>query len=125
MNRDTVYLYWNNKNNNESYRVAKLYKESNRYYFKYIIEDVKIALENGFQLLVAFPNVNATYESGSLFACFAARLPDKRRPEIRKILDTYGLKEYDEYELLKKSGAKLPTDDYEFRRIYCNKTRLA
>ena len=66
--------------------------------------------------LIPFPNVNATYENNKLFPCFATRLPDKRRPEIRKILDTYGLKEYDEYELLKASGAKLPTDWYEFRR---------
>ena len=26
----------------------------------------------------------------------------------------YGMTEYDEFELLKRSGAKLPTDNYEF-----------
>ena len=49
-----------------------------------------------------------------LFAVFGARLPDKRRPEIKEILETYGMTEYDEFELLKRSGAKLPTDNYEF-----------
>lgn len=116
MNKDTVYLYWNNKRSGKSYKMAELYKENGNFYFKYIVENVKIALQDGFMYLIAFPNVNATYESSDLFACFATRLPDKRRPEIRKILDTYGLKEYDEYELLKASGAKLPTDDYEFRK---------
>ena len=116
MNNDTVYLYWNNRRSNKSYKVAKLYKENGKFYFKYIVENVRVALKDGFMYLIPFPNVNATYESNDLFACFATRLPDKRRPEIRKILDTYGLKEYDEYELLKASGAKLPTDEYEFRR---------
>lgn len=116
MNNDTVYLYWNNRSSNKSYKVAKLYKENGKFYFKYIVENVKVALKDGIMYLIPFPNVNATYENNKLFPCFATRLPDKRRPEIRKILDTYGLKEYDEYELLKASGAKLPTDWYEFRR---------
>lgn len=116
MDKDTVYLYWNNKENNQSYRIAELYKYGNKYYFKYILENVKIALKEGFKLLVPFPNINATYESQNLFATFASRLPDKRRPEIKKILKTYDLEEYNEFELLKRSGAKLPTDNYEFRK---------
>lgn len=116
MDKDTVYLYWNNKENNQSYRIAELYKYDNKYYFKYILENVKIALKEGFKLLVPFPNINATYESQNLFATFASRLPDKRRPEIKKILKTYDLEEYNEFELLKRSGAKLPTDNYEFRK---------
>lgn len=115
MNKDSIYLYWNNQNDNKSYKVAELYKSNNKYYFKYILENVNEALALGFKLLVAFPNVNATYESNSLFASFASRLPDKRRPEINKILKSYGLENYDEYELLKRSGAKLPTDNYEFK----------
>lgn len=31
-----------------------------------------------------------------------------------KIFNKYGLKEYDSFELLKKSGGKLPTDNLEF-----------
>lgn len=115
MSKDSVYLYWNNKETNHNYKIAELYKLNNKYYFKYILENVKIALQEGFKLLIPFPNVNATYESQNLFPSFASRLPDKRRPEINKILDTYNLKNYDEFELLKKSGAKLPTDNYEFK----------
>ena len=116
MEKDLVYLVWTDVKTGNKYKVAKLYKENGKFYFKYIVENVRLALKDGFMYLIPFPNVNATYESNDLFACFATRLPDKRRPEIRKILDTYGLKEYDEYELLKASGAKLPTDEYEFRR---------
>lgn len=116
MERDSVYLIWTNTETGKSYKVGKLYKENKKFYFKYIIENVKEAETAGFKLLVAFPSLNATYESPKLFANFASRLPDKRRPEIDKILQEYGMKEYDEFELLKRSRAKLPTDSYEFVR---------
>ena len=92
----------------------KTQKFKNTEDFKYILENVKEAQKDGFELLVAFPQINATYENPHLFAVFGARLPDKRRPEIDKILEEYGMTEYDEFELLKRSGAKLPTDNYEF-----------
>ena len=117
MNKDSVYLYWNNKENNESYKVAELYKLDNKFYFRYILDNVKTAIKVGFKLLIPFPNVNATYENDKLFASFASRLPDKKRPEIEQILKTYGMEKYNEYELLKVSGAKLPTDSFEFRRV--------
>ena len=75
-----------------------------------------LVLSNGFELLIAFSQINATYENPQLFAVFAVRLPEPTRPEIKEILDTYGMKEYDDFELLKRSGAKLPTDNYGFVR---------
>lgn len=114
MERDIVYLVWTNKNTGKSYKVAELYKENGKFYFKYILENVKEAEKDGFTLLIAFQTVNATYENPQLFAVFSARLPDENRPEIKEILATYGMTEYDEFELLKRSGAKLPTDNYEF-----------
>lgn len=114
MQRDLVYLVWTDVKTGNKYKVAMLYKENETYYFKYILENVKEAQKDGFELLVAFPQINATYENPHLFAVFGARLPDKRRPEIKEILSTYGLEEYDEFELLKRSGAKLPTDKFEF-----------
>ena len=114
MEKDLVYLVWTNINTGNKYKVAMLYKENGTYYFKYILENVKEAQKDGFELLVAFPQINETYENPHLFAVFGARLPDKRRPEIDKILEEYGMTEYDEFELLKRSSAKLPTDNYEF-----------
>lgn len=114
MQRDLVYLVWTDVKTGNKYKVAMLYKENETYYFKYILENVKEAQKDGFELLVAFPQINAKYENPHLFAVFGARLPDKRRPEIKEILSTYGLEEYDEFELLKRSGAKLPTDNFEF-----------
>jgi hypothetical protein len=43
------------------------------------------------------------------------RLPPlTERRDISTILDKYGMNYYDEFELIRKSGAKLPTDPYEF-----------
>ena len=114
MEKDLVYLVWTDVNTGNKYKVAMLYKENGIYYFKYIIENVKEAEKYGFSLLVSFKILNATYENPQLFAVFSSRLPDATRPEIKEILDTYGMTEYDEFELLKRSGAKLPTDHYEF-----------
>lgn len=114
MEKDLVYLVWTDKTTGNKYKVAMLYKENNKFYFKYILENVKEAEKYGFNLLIAFQSLNATYENPQLFAVFSSRLPDENRPEIKEILATYGMKEYDEFELLKRSGAKLPTDNYEF-----------
>lgn len=114
MEKDLVYLVWTDVDEEKKYKVAELYKENGKYYFKYILENVKKAQEKGFELLIAFPQINATYENPELFAVFSSRLPEPTRPDIKKILDTYGMTKYDEFELLKRSGAKLPTDNYEF-----------
>ena len=114
MKRDLVYLVWTDVKTGNKYKVAELYKENGHFYFKYILENVKEAQKYGFKLLIAFPQINALYDNPRLFANFAARLPEPTRPEIKEILKTYGMTEYDEFELLKRSGAKLPTDNYEF-----------
>lgn len=116
MEQDLVYLVWKDVKTGNKYKVAELYKENGKFYFKYIIENVKKAQKDGFELLIAFSQINATYENPQLFAVFATRLPEATRPEIKEILATYGMTEYDDFELLKRSGAKLPTDNYEFVR---------
>ena len=114
MEKDVVYLVWKDIDTGNKYKVAELYKMGDKFYFKYILENVKEAQKNGFRLLIAFPQINALYDNPKLFASFATRLPEPTRPEIKKILETYGMTEYDAFELLKRSGAKLPTDNYEF-----------
>lgn len=114
MEKDLVYLVWTDVKTGNKYKVAELYKENGKFYFKYILENVKEAQKYGFELLISFPQINAIYENPELFAVFSTRLPEPTRPEIKEILETYKMTEYDEFELLKRSGAKLPTDNYEF-----------
>jgi hypothetical protein len=54
------------------------------------------------------------YKRDILFPTFSSRLPDKKRRDIDEILKKYKLDEYDEYKLLKKSGARLPIDNLKF-----------
>ncbi|MEG1363539.1 MAG: hypothetical protein RSC92_03830 [Clostridia bacterium] len=115
MKKDTLYLVWKDQYNNK-YKVGELYKEDNQFFFKYLLDTVKIAMENGFRLLIAFPQLNAIYYNSHLFPAFSTRVPDKRRPEIDKILSTYNMDKYDEFELLKRSKGKTPIDDYEFEQ---------
>lgn len=120
MMNNLVYLVWNDNKEKKKYVIGKLYKEEEQYYFEYITENVEEAKKNGFNLLISFPDENKIYTNNRLFATFSSRLPDKRRPDINKILTTYQLKKYDEFELLKRSGAKLPTDNFEFITKYSN-----
>ena len=45
---------------------------------------------------------------------FSSRLPNPKRRDMDKILEKYGLAQYDGYELLRKNGGRLPIDTYEF-----------
>ncbi|MBU3219538.1 HipA N-terminal domain-containing protein [Clostridium algidicarnis] len=112
-NRDYIYLIWKDYKTRQRYIVGEL-SQNGKCEFKYRIEDVNKAIENGFEPLIAFPNINEVYESYDIFPAFSSRLPDKRRKDVKEILAKYKLERYDAFELLKKSGGKLPTDSLEF-----------
>lgn len=109
--KDYIYLIWHDRVNNKQFIVGKLSKNG-KYEFEYSNE-IDEALESGFNLLISFPEIKK-YESDVLFPIFSSRLPDEKRSDIEEILSKYNLKQYDEYELLKASGAKLPIDDLMF-----------
>ncbi|MFT8349140.1 HIRAN domain-containing protein [Clostridium saccharoperbutylacetonicum] len=112
-NRDYIYLVWKDYNSRQRYIVGEL-SRNGKYEFKYRIQDVNKAINNGFEPLIAFPNIDEVYESHDIFPAFSSRLPDKRRKDVKEILGRYKLQVYDAFELLKKSGGKLPTDSLEF-----------
>lgn len=110
--KDYLYLIWKSEKSRKQYIVGQLTK-NNQYEFQYC-EEVESAIADGFTPLLCFPDLDKVYKDGKLFPIFASRLPDKKRKNIHDILDKYGLKEYDEYLLLKRSGARLPIDSLEF-----------
>lgn len=110
--RDLIYLIWKEPKSRRNYIVGQLSKNS-QYEFSYGHE-VEQAVKEGFELLISFDNIDKVYKNGTLFPTFTSRLPDKKRRGIEKILAKYGLQEYDEFELLKRSGARLPIDNLEF-----------
>lgn len=111
-NRDYLFLIWKSEKERTQLIVGEL-SRNGHYEFKYS-EHINEALKEGFKPLVEFPDLSKTYTSELLFPTFASRLPDEKRRDMSQILDKYGLKEFNSYELLKQSGARLPIDSYEF-----------
>lgn len=110
--RDYLYLIWKDTESRRQYVVGQLSKNG-QFEFNYGME-IEEAIKNGFKLLISFDDIKKVYKSDILFPVFSSRLPDKKRKDIDKILLKYGLDKFDEYKLLKKSGARLPIDNFEF-----------
>lgn len=105
-----IYVYWFNKQ--KKYLIGTIEK-SEDCIFKYGYE-IKQAINNGFSLLVGFEDIDKVYHSKKLFITFSCRIPSNKRKDIKEILNKYNMKEYDEFELLARSGAKLPIDNLYF-----------
>lgn len=110
--KDYLYLIWKSGQSGRQYIVGQLTRNS-QYEFRYCGE-VGNAIEDGFVPLLCFPDLDQQYKDKKLFPVFSSRLPDKKRKNIKDILKKYGLENYDEYTLLKRSGARLPIDSLEF-----------
>lgn len=108
---DFLYLIWKDPRTRRNFIVGKLTREKS-FKFQYC-EEYENARKHGWKMLEAFPE-EKIYESAILFPTFSSRLPDPKRRDIDKILNKYGLNQYDAFELLKKNGGRLPIDTYEF-----------
>lgn len=110
--KDYIYVIWKEPNERRRYIIGELVKgEDYEFSYNHEIED---AVRHGFNGFICFKDLKKTYRSNFLFPAFSSRLPDERRKGIEEILERYELSAYDSYELLKRSGAKLPTDNFEF-----------
>lgn len=110
--KDYLYLIWKHPDTRRQYVIGELSKNG-LFEFEYGHE-IDEAVKNGFKNIAAFDDFKRKYSSEKLFPVFASRLPDKKRKGISEILKKYDLSEYDEYLLLKRSGARLPIDTFEF-----------
>ncbi len=106
-----LYLIWKDPQSRRNFTIGKL-GHGEKYTFEYC-KDFGIAENYGWTKFEVFPE-EKVYESEILFPVFASRLPDRKRRDIDKILEKYGLSEFDEFELLRKSEARLPIDTYSF-----------
>ncbi len=108
-----LFVVWQDNQTRLRHIIGELSKNE-IYEFHYFEDNVKGLKDTGFVNLTAFPDLAKNYTSDGLFPAFSTRLPDRRRTDIGNILCKYGLSRYDEFELLKKSGGRLPTDSLEF-----------
>lgn len=110
-NNRYLLLIWKDPQTGRNFTIGKLCR-NDKYTFEYYGEFSK-AENHGWSKLEVFPE-EKIYESDTLFTVFASRLPDKKRRDIDEILRKYNLTTFDEFELLRKSSAKLPIDTYYF-----------
>ena len=108
---DFLYVMWESPLSGKNYVIGKLTR-ADGFSFEYT-GDYEVAKLDGWTMIQTFPETK-TYYSKDLFPAFSRRLPDKKRRNITQVLNKYGLEKYDGYELLKKSGGKLPIDTYSF-----------
>lgn len=104
-------LFWSDINDNR-YLLGEFYKKEGFYYFEINEEGLKIALKHGCFGLGKINILEKVNKSEELFDFFKNRIPPKGNPDINRFLKSIGLEEYDEYEILKRTGARLITDRY-------------
>ena len=104
-------LYWNDIEENK-YLLGELYKKDNYYYFKINEDGLGMALKHGCFGIGKINILEKTNKSEDLFEFFKNRIPREDSPNIDDFLKSIGLEEYDEYEILKRTGARLLTDRY-------------
>lgn len=113
--RDEIELIWNNHTPLKC-GIGYLSFKDNKYIFKYHnIDSIRPALDNGFDPIMEFPDINKVYTSDRLFITFRTRLPSKRRKDFQEYLSNYGLTvDDDDFYLLQATGGWSPTDKLEF-----------
>lgn len=103
--------------------IGELVFDGQKYFFKYIIDNEKYnALKaKGFNLYTPFNDLEKIYNSNA-FEVFRTRLPDRSRPDFKNIISFWDIKDLSisNFDLIKVSGAKLPTDGFEFIYDFSN-----
>ena len=86
--RDYLYLTWKEPISRRNYIVGQLSKNSQyEFFYGYEVDEV---IKKGFKLLILFDNIDKVYKSDTLFPTFLSRLPDRKRRELKKLLQNMG-----------------------------------
>lgn len=93
------------------YKIGTLEKKE-EYIFKINEEELKQAIDKGCMGIGNFDFLQNEYKSKELFSFFKNRIPEENNINIKEILAEYGIEQYNEMELLKKTRGELQTDNY-------------
>jgi len=104
-------LKWEDKDGNK-YLLGILYKKDNYYYFEKNNEGLLDAINHGCFGIGSMDLTKDIIKSEKLFSFFRNRIPSINQTDIKDILKSYNLDEYDEMELLKRTHGSLITDNY-------------
>lgn len=114
---ESLILMWKHPETKKNYVIGSLTKNThNHYMFVYHSDKVKLATDNGFELLIGFPALGKTYYSDKLFPVFERRIPPKGRKDFKKVIEKYKLNIYPDiiWEFLKITSGKTGTDTFYF-----------
>lgn len=100
-----------NKNQEHSRVLVGTISVQNEIYSFSYSEEYKMS---GGKPLIPFFDLDKVYHCNRLFPVFSSRLPDRKRKDIDRILEKYGMQTYDEFTLLQRSKGRLPIDLLEF-----------
>lgn len=115
---ENLYLKWQDYKTNKKYVIGALCrdKENNKYYLKLNEEYIKKAEEDGFVMAtLPFSDVNKIYESDVLFPFFKVRIPKIEKmdeDDLKELLEEFDMKEFDEFEFLKKTKGEVMIDNF-------------
>lgn len=116
---ENLYLKWQDYKTGKKLIIGALCrdKEKNKYYFKLNEDYMKKAEEqSGFSpAMVPFTEVNRIYESDTLFSFFKIRVPKIEKmdeEDVEDLLEEFDMKEFDEFEFLKKTKGDIITDNF-------------
>lgn len=114
-----LYLKWFDYETNKKHLIGALIrdKQNKKYYFKLnqLYLETAIKEKNISKQILPFSDLDKIYESDEIFAIFKVRLPKIERfseEELNDLLEELEMKEYDEFEYLRKTNGKLMTDNY-------------
>lgn len=114
-----LYLKWLDYETNKKYLIGALFrdKQKRKYYFKLSKSHVEKAIEEKVisKPILPFSDYDKIYESDEIFAIFKIRLPRIERyseEELKFLLEELDMKEYDEFEYLRKTKGELMTDNF-------------
>src|SRR5690625_2576584 len=120
MNTKSLLVVWRDEGTCLYFHVGTLTYNGRIYTFEYTHHSqadrkVKDAIDHGYTLHPAFPQLTKKYESEKLFSAFARRIPSKSRIDYQQVLKNLSLpKDADQMDILRATRGMIGNNPYFF-----------
>ena len=118
----SLLVIWKNKSTSLYYHIGTLSFYEEKYHFSYTYNSqssrsVHEAMKSGYKLHPAFPKIEYSYESETLFESFNQRVPSSSRVGYEEFLSEYGLPlDADRMDVLQATRGVIANDPYSFEQ---------
>ena len=119
---NTLLVVWQDEVSRLFYNIGTLSHYNDYYEFTYTSIDsgprkLGDALKHGYMIHPAFPDIDKTYRSNTLFPAFDQRIPSPDRADFETILDDLDLeKNASKMEILRETRGRIAGDPYSFEQ---------